>query len=94
MPCLSAMLFDDSAEVMVKLWDKACVEALGISTSQLKEFWERGVEVEEERPAILKSLNSKTHVSFRFIGTLKLWTFGFKQIRSKAQVNMNSVETD
>jgi hypothetical protein len=90
-PCLTATLFDDSGAVMVKLWDKACEHALGISSSKLKEFWERDVQVKEARPRIMQNLNTHSAVSYHFTSTLKLWTSGCEQIRSKAQVDLNSV---
>jgi hypothetical protein len=90
--CLTAEVGDATGNVIVKLWDFACYDIFHVTAPKLKDFWEKGVEDEEEKATVLEELNKSMDVEFRLFGTIKLWKFGFKEVNHKAQININSVE--
>ena len=63
-----------------------------MSADGLRELWEDGVEHEENRGKLMDQLNHLMTSKFRAIGTASVWTYGFKDIRHKAQLNVDDIE--
>ena len=55
-------------------------------------MWEDGVEHQENRDKLMENLNRHMMKKFRAIGTASVWTYGFKDIRHKAQLNVDDIE--
>ena len=90
--CWKTVLSDDSGQLEVAAWDKACYELLQITSNKLREFWEKGVEQPAEQASILESLNSKVDAQVMCFCEAKLWTYGQKDVKHIVQINVNSLE--
>ena len=64
----------------------------GLTSSRLRELWEKGVATEEGRNEILEGLNQKFETIFKASCVLKIWSYGSRTRIHTAQINVNVIE--
>ena len=91
--CWNAVLSDDTGDMDVKVWDKACFSIFEMTATKVVEHWEDGVEHEHKRVPILASLNMNLTKEYQAYCNLKVWRFGMRTTQYKAQVHVNTVQS-
>ena len=85
-------LQDDSGEMDVTVWDKACFELFHMTASKLRDLWEDGHQDPSKREELLELLNESIEESYRCVGTVQVWSFGGQNKKQVLQMNINAVE--
>jgi len=91
--CLRMHIKDATGTAVIKVWDKASFQLLGMTAPRLRENWEAGVEDTDKQEDVLESLNE--HVALRevrIVVNVKIFSFGFKEKRYEAQANVDCLE--
>ena len=92
MMCLRTTLHDPTGTIEVKIWDAVCYELFDVTAAKLREVWEEGNEKNDKRQRILDTLNKFLNNTMTFSCEAEVVTYGFKNKRFQAQINVNSVE--
>ena len=85
---------DQSGEMCVIVWDKACFELFHMTASQLRDLWEDGHQNPSKRADLLELLNDSIEGSYRCVGSAQIWSYGGQNTRSVLQININAVEAE
>ena len=91
--CWNAVLTDETGDLNVKVWDKACFSIFQMTASKVVEIWEDGVENEDQRVSILTTLNTNLTKEYQAYCSLKIWRKGTRTIQYKAEVHVNNVQS-
>eukprot|EP00969_Alexandrium_andersonii_P348483 15409086-Alexandrium_andersonii.AAC.1 len=64
----------------------------GYDHRKLREMWGTGVENEEKREEIFEGLNRHRSTPVMLSCTAEIWSYGTKDRKHQAQVNVNALE--
>ena len=92
MMCLRTTLHDPTGTIEVRIWDAVCYELFDVTAAKLREVWEEGNEKNDKRQRILDTLNKFLNNTMTFSCEAEVVTYGFKEKRFQAQINVNSFE--
>ena len=90
--CWKTHLQDQTGQIQVKIWDKACYELLQLTANKMRGLWEAGHEDHERRQEILDILNAQLGFPVTCSCKASVWSYGHKEKHHEAQINVNSIE--
>ena len=90
--CWKTTMTDASGQMPVRVWDEACRSVFGITADRLREMWGQGADDEEQRGAILTTLNAKLDAEVFCLCTADVRVWGSKTAQHDAQTNVNALE--
>ena len=90
--CWKTLLTDGSGSLEVRVWGRACRDLFHVTSANLRQLWEEGVNDEEKQENILEKLNQPLASTWRLSCSAKVWVHTSKQGKARVQVNVNALE--